>query len=106
MVKYEAHIQGDFDELLNKLHEELVYWLTAKSEYHSGNFRCAMRLYEDQSMLRGDSVHLSIMLVENENELFVSVISSAGDVWWQKKRLEKTVKIIEEYKNAYASSNP
>jgi len=102
MEKYETHLQGDFDELLAWLHEEFEDPAAeSRSDYSFDNFRCAMLVYEKYSFWSKGNISLTILLVESERGLFVSAVSSGGDVVikrYQKRLLKQAVKIIEAYK--------
>ena len=102
MKKYETHLQGDLDELLRWLHEEFVDPAKEQSsEYHVDHFRCVMRVYEKYSFWSKGNISLTILLVESKNDLFVSVISSGGNVIFdrlRRKLLAQAVKVIEAYK--------
>ena len=109
MVKYETHLQGDFDELLDKLHEGILNpgkrgntTEKSRSDYHSGNVRCAVRVYEDHGSTFHSYTGFTIMLLKNENELFLSALSLDGNFGGiiHKRFLDKTIKVVEEYKQA------
>ena len=104
MEKYEAHLPGDFEELLGKINEEFIKLSSNKSEYHSGDFRCAVCVYEKYSWWHRSFISLTVLMVQNEKELFVSAMYSGGDLTGpgnaHNKLLSRVVKVIEEYKRA------
>ena len=48
------------------------------SDYRSGDFRCAVRVYERYSWTGGNRVSLSMTLAGRGEELFLSAITSGG----------------------------
>lgn len=100
MEKYEAYLQGNFDDLLRDLDNELKN-LTTKSDYHSGGFRCTVRVYDKYSLWNRGLISLTILLIEGESELFVSLIPSGGAIDGvnraHNKLVNRAIKIIEAY---------
>lgn len=83
MAKYECNLQGDFDDLLNILDEEILNGSMSASfedgsDYICNDTRGAVRVYERYSMMGGNRVSLSITLIGNGNNLFISAITSGG----------------------------
>ena len=83
MAKLERTITGDFDTLLDYLHDGILKG-SASASWEDGsdcdglNFRCAVRVYERYSLLGGNRVSLNLTLVGAENQIFVSAITSGG----------------------------
>ena len=83
MAKYECTITGDFDGVLRRLHDGVMNGSASASyedgsDYESGDFRCAARVYERYSAIGGNRVSLSVTLAGSGEELFVSAITSGG----------------------------
>jgi len=83
MAKYERELRGDFDELLRRLDEGILRGSASDSfedgrDYQSGQVRCAVRVYERYSMMGSGRLSMSITLVCNGDELFVTAITAGG----------------------------
>lgn len=83
MAKYERYLEGNFDELLNWLHNDITRGsISASYEDGSdtamGNVRLAVRVYERYSMMGGNRVSLNITLMGDGSKLFISAITSGG----------------------------
>ncbi len=83
MAKYEKRLKGNFDELLNWLHRDITEGsLSASYEDGSsitmGNARMAVRVYERYSMTGKNRVSMNITLLEVEDDLFITAITSGG----------------------------
>ena len=112
MAKYECSLRGDFDELLRELNNGIIRGsmsanLEDSSDYRTQNTRCAVRVYERYSMVGKNRVSMSITLVGEGENLFVSVITAGGsqavlfkfNTFGEKSFLEHAVRIVEKYKN-------
>lgn len=111
MAKYECNLQGDFDKLLNTLNSEILNKSMSASfedgsNYSYNDVRCAVRVYERYSMMGGNRVSLSVTLIGNDNNLFVSAITSGGsqavffkiNTMGEEAFLDYVRKIVENYK--------
>lgn len=83
MAKFEKRLKGDFQELLDWIHKDITNGSFSASyedgsNYNFGQMKVAVRVYERYSMAGGNRVSLNITLVGNENELFISAITSGG----------------------------
>ena len=83
MAKYEKQVHGDFDEILNRLHEAVISGSTTASyedgsDFTQGDFRCAVRVYERSSWTGANRVSMSLTLAGSNDEYFLSVITSGG----------------------------
>jgi len=83
MAKYEKKVKGDFNELLNWIHEDITNGSVSASyedgsDITMGEVRVAVRVYERYSMAGGNRVSLNVTLVGNEQDIFVSAITSGG----------------------------
>ena len=111
MAKYETRLRGNFDELLHQLNHGILKGSISAtyedgSDYSSGSVRCAVRVYERHSMAKGSRVSMSVTLVGNGDELFVSVITAGGsgamffkiNTIGEHTFLNQATDIIERYK--------
>jgi hypothetical protein len=110
MAKYEKSLSGNFDELLNWLHESITKGSISAS-YEDGSditqeqVKLATRVYERYSMIGGNRVSLNITLLGNEQELFISAITSGGskaiffkiNTFGEEAFLELLIKAVETY---------
>ena len=116
MAKYESKMQGDFDELLQKLDTGILQGSASAhredgSDYSANGVRCAVRVYERYSMIGSSRVSLNVTLIGKDGELFVSAISSGGSQavffkinrWGEGNFLQCAVDIIEEYRKSKRS---
>ena len=83
MAKFECTITGDFDAVLARLHEGVLNGSASASyedgsDYAAGGVRCAVRVYERYSWSGGNRVSMSLTLVGQGGELFLSAITSGG----------------------------
>lgn len=83
MAKYEKNLYGNFDYILETLHNAVMSKSTSASyedgsDYVSGDFHCAVRVYERYSWSGGNRVSMSMTLAGRDGEYFLSVITSGG----------------------------
>ena len=83
MAKYERAFAGDFDTVLEKLHDGVLNGSASASyedgsDYRAGDFRCAVRVYERYSWTGGNRVSMSLTLAGRGEDLFLSAITSGG----------------------------
>lgn len=83
MAKYERRFSGNFDEVLNCLHNRIMEGsLTASyeegSDYTASGVRCAVRVYERYSLGGGNRLSLTITLLGQGQTLFLSAIAAGG----------------------------
>ena len=113
MAKYESRLRGDFDDLLNRLHSGILSGsISAKyedgSDYKNNGVRCALRVYERYSMIGSNRVSLSVTLIGDGQDLFISAITSGGsqavflkiNTLGERSFLNCAVDIIESYKRS------
>lgn len=83
MAKYEKYLEGNFDEFLDWLQNDITNGSISVS-YEGGSnvsmerVKTAVRVYERYSMIGGNRVSLNITLVGDGNKLFLSAITSGG----------------------------
>jgi hypothetical protein len=83
MAKYERALEGNFDEFLSWLHNDISSGSASVSyedgsDFELGQVKLAVRVYERYSMAGGNRVSLNITLVGEGRKLFVSAITSGG----------------------------
>ena len=83
MAKFERTLTGDFDTVLNRLHQGVLDGSMSASyedgsDYAAGDVRCAVRVYERYSWSGGNRVSMSLTLVGRGRDLFLSAITSGG----------------------------
>ena len=83
MAKLERDLSGSFDRLLDYLHNGILSGSSSasgedSSDYRSGSFRVAVRVYERYSFMGGNRVSLNLTLVGNGPRLFLSAITAGG----------------------------
>jgi hypothetical protein len=109
MAKYEATLSGQFDEILQAIESEILEGISASfedgSDYHNGQFRCAVRVYERYSMTGSNRVSLNITLIEDGGGVFLSAIASGGSqaLFWkvntlgEESFLDRLVRAVEPF---------
>jgi hypothetical protein len=83
MAKFESALHGRFGEILDVIEDGILRGSVSASfedgsDYASGNFRCAVRIYERYSMTGGKRVSLNVTLMQGGGEVFLSAITSGG----------------------------
>lgn len=83
MAKYEKRLVGDFNRVLKTIEEDIVSGSISASyedgsDFYRNGIRCAVRVFERYSFMGGNRVSLNVTLIGNENELFISAITSGG----------------------------
>ena len=83
MAKYETNLHGDFDRVLNYLHDGILKGsMSASFEdesyvQHAG-VRCCVRVYERYSWSGGNRLSMTLTLVGDGEDLFLSAITAGG----------------------------
>ncbi|MFW2489018.1 DUF6054 family protein [Clostridium chromiireducens] len=83
MAKYEKTISGQFEKVLYRLENDIAgsgitMNLVDKSNYTSGDTTVAVRVYDKYFMRNGNRASLSLTVVGNGRDIFVSAIGSGG----------------------------
>lgn len=83
MAKYVKQVTGDFDAILEHLHQAVLGGSMSASyedgsDYSQGDFRCAVRVYERYSWTGGNRVSMSLTLVGANGSYFLTAITSGG----------------------------
>ena len=110
MAKYEKHLTGTFDELLELVTDGVLNGSMSASyengsDWTNGTVRCAVRVFERYSYMGGNRVSMNVTLVGNDRDLFLSAITSGGsqavffklNTLGEESFLEKLVPIVENY---------
>ena len=106
MAKFERRFRGSFDAVLDRLHDSILNGsLTASfeegSDYTAGGVRCAVRVYERYSLGGGNRLSLTITLMGEGDQLFLSAIAAGGsqgmflkfNTWGEESFLDKVREI-------------
>ncbi|GAA0370423.1 hypothetical protein GCM10008932_22410 [Alkalibacterium iburiense] len=110
MAKFECALKGDFEDLLDSLHEEITE-ASATASYEDGsmldlgNVKVAVRVYERYSMVGSNRVSMNITVVEKGNSLYLTAITSGGsqalfykvNTFGEESFLKSCVKAVEKY---------
>ena len=109
MAKFERTITGDFDDVLDRLHQGVLDGSSSASyedgsDYAAGDVRCAVRVYERYSFGGGNRVSLAMTLAGDGDELFLSAITSGGsqamflklNTWGEKAFLDTLRELVEK----------
>jgi len=83
MAKYENTISGQFEKILNSLENDIEgsgisMNLVDKSDYTSRDTNIAVRVYDKYFMRNGNRASLSLTVVGNGSDIFISAIGSGG----------------------------
>ena len=83
MAKYEVKLHGDFDQVLNYLHDGILSGsMSASYEDESyvqfAGVRCCVRVYERYSWSGGNRLSMTLTLVGDGEDLFLSAITAGG----------------------------
>lgn len=84
MAKYEKVIAGQFEEIVNRLCDDIKdssisMNLVDESNYAVGNTKIAVRVYDKYFMRNGNRASLSLTVVGNGNDVFISAIGAGGE---------------------------
>ncbi len=83
MAKYEKAFNGQFEEVLNCLQNDignsgLTMNLVDESNYTIGDTKIAVRVYDKYFMRNGNRASLSLTVVGHGNNIFISAIGAGG----------------------------
>ena len=84
MAKLEQTLNGNFEQILRKIENEIVSGsmsasLEDSSDFRSGDAKCSVRVFERYSYSGGNRVSMSVTLFQNGNEpVHLSAITSGG----------------------------
>ncbi|MDO5141744.1 MAG: DUF6054 family protein [Eubacteriales bacterium] len=110
MAKYQKKLVGDFKAFHDYLFDGILNGSASASyedgsEWSSNGVRVAVRVFERYSYMGNNRVSLSLTLVGQGNELFLTAITSGGSqaVFWklntlgEESFLDKVVELVERY---------
>lgn len=83
MAKYEKTFKGDFNQILNSIHNGILRGSFSAnyedgSDFSIGETRCAVRVYERYSMMGKNRVSLNVTLIGDGDNLHITAITSGG----------------------------
>lgn len=83
MAKYEKSIIGKFDDVVKKLENDISnsgisMKLVDESNYSIGEAKIAVRVYDKYFMRNGNRASLSLTVVGNNSDIFISAIGAGG----------------------------
>jgi hypothetical protein len=83
MAKYEKHVQGDFNEILEQLDKDILksgmsVELVDKSNYENENVKMAVRVYDKYFMRNSSRASLNLTIIDSGSEVFISAIGAGG----------------------------
>lgn len=83
MAKFERVISGEFEEILNKLHKDIMdnalsMNLVDESNFELGGTKIAVRVYDKYFMRNGSRASLSLTIAENNGHVHVCAIGAGG----------------------------
>ena len=84
MAKMEKTLNGDFDEILNRIETGIMRGsvsasLEDSSDFTSGSTRCAVRVFERYSALGSNRVSLNVTLFQGTDGIIhLSAVTSGG----------------------------
>ena len=108
MAKLEQTLNGNFDQILEKIEDGILNGsssasLEESSDFRSGAARCSVRVFERYSYMGGNRVSLNVVLFQNGNEgIHLSAITSGGsqaiffkiNTWGEENFLDKLREIL------------
>lgn len=110
MAKYETQLHGDFDEALEYFHKGVLDGsMSASYEDESyvqyAGVRCCVRVYERYSWSGGNRLSMTLTLVGDGENLFLSAITSGGsqamffkiNTWGEESFLDTLRELAERY---------
>jgi hypothetical protein len=83
MAKFEKTLSGNFNEIIDKLQNEIMNSgfsmnLVDESNYSLGNTNVAVRVYDKYFMRNGNRASLSLTVAGQGNDIFISAIGAGG----------------------------
>ena len=83
MAKLEKTITGNFDEILHRIENGIINGsvsasLEESSDFHIGDVRCSVRVFERYSFTGNNRVSLNVTLFGSGDTIHISAIASGG----------------------------
>lgn len=110
MAKYERRVSGSFRDLLAQIEQGIMQGsisasLEDSSDYSVGDVQVAVRVFERYSWIGSNRVSLSVTLVADGDQLFLSGITSGGsqavffkiNTWGEGAFLDRLREIVERF---------
>ena len=110
MAKVEMELHGDFDQTLEYFHKGILDGSMSasfedESYWQRSGVRCCVRVYERFSMTGGNRLSMTLTLVGDGEELFLSAITAGGsqglllkfNTWGEVSFLNSLRKLAERY---------
>lgn len=108
MAKLEQTLNGNFNQILNKIEQGILNGsmsasLEESSDFRSGDARCSVRVFERYSYSDGNRVSQSVTLFQNRNNsIHLSGITTGGsqamffkvNTWCEEAFLDKLRELI------------
>ena len=110
MAKYEKRFKGNFNQFKDYIHNSIMNGSASVtyedgSDFTVGNTKLSIQVYERYSMAGSNRVSLNITILGNEDEIFISAITSGGsqavffkiNTLGEETFLDLSVKAVERY---------
>lgn len=83
MAKYEKSIKGEFEEVVRRLQDDIENSgmsvnLVDESNFTTAGTQIAIRVYDKYFIRNGNRASLSLTVVGNDNNIFISAIGAGG----------------------------
>lgn len=83
MAKLECRLVGDFSAILHDIEDGILNGSTSasledKSDFASGDVRCAVRVFERYSMVGGNRLSMNVTLLGSPEGVRLSAITAGG----------------------------
>ena len=109
MAKLELTVSEDFDSLIKKIENGIIEGsmtasLEAASDFHGGDARCSVRVFERYSYTGGNRLSLSVTLFQTGNgPVRISAITAGGssarffkiNTWGEEAFLDKLSELLD-----------
>lgn len=108
MAMLERRLSGDFDTILDALHNGVLDGSMSASyedgtDFTLGDTRCAVRMYERYSMMGGNRVALSLTLAGRGSDLHLTAITAGGsqatffkiNTWGEEAFLDTLAQVLD-----------
>ena len=108
MAKFEKVLNGNFNDILNRIEDGILHGsvsasLEDSSDFVYGDARCSIRVFERYSYAGGNRVSLSVTLFQNgDSPIHISAIAAGGsqalffkiNTWGEENFLEKLRELL------------
>lgn len=108
MAKFETRLRGNFDTVLARLDQGILEGSYSASyedgsDWRLDHVRCAVRVYERYSVAGNNRVSLTLTLLGDGEELYLSAITAGGsqamfwkfNTWGEETFLEKLRELVD-----------